>query len=199
MHPKPPQRGCRVGGPGACCVATMARASGAVSGRTRLQHGAALCDDVLEDLLANCPKIAADAAARTLVYRTILRDGDGNDGMNRVGPAGRGESRHETTVSSPTRRQPPVSRACRAWRDSTLCAASRASAILDSGVLTARGESLASHRDGRGAPPARRDDREYREYLREEQRSRRGCIARRMQPDFHHGLLTVPPAKPLFS
>src|SRR3989475_8370366 len=55
--------------------------------------------------------------------------------------------------------------------------------------LTAHGESLASHRDGRGAPPARRDDREYREYLSEEQRSRRGCIARRMQPDFHHGLL----------
>src|SRR2546427_4190455 len=54
--------------------------------------------------------------------------------------------------------------------------------------LTAHGESLASHRDGRGAPPARRDDREYREYLSEEQRSRRGCIARRMQPDFHHGL-----------
>src|SRR5882672_2357529 len=55
--------------------------------------------------------------------------------------------------------------------------------------LAARGESLASHRDGRGAPPARRDDREYREYLSEEQRSRRGCIARRMQPDFHHGLI----------
>src|SRR5712692_4042921 len=55
--------------------------------------------------------------------------------------------------------------------------------------LAARGESLAVHRDGRGAPPARRDDREYREYLSEEQRSRRGCIARRMQPDFHHGLL----------
>src|SRR3989442_7343963 len=55
--------------------------------------------------------------------------------------------------------------------------------------LAARGESLASHRDGRGAPPARRDDREYREYLSEEQRSQRGCIARRMQPDFHHGLL----------
>src|SRR5712692_1881802 len=55
--------------------------------------------------------------------------------------------------------------------------------------LAARGESLASHRDGRGAPPARRDDRGYREYLSEEQRSRRGCIARRMQPDFHHGLL----------
>src|SRR2546427_7293872 len=57
--------------------------------------------------------------------------------------------------------------------------------------LTAHGESLASHRDGRGAPPARRDDREYREYLSEEQRSRRGCIARRMQPDFHHGLLAL--------
>src|SRR6266480_1684129 len=35
----------------------------------------------------------------------------------------------------------------------------------------------------------RRDDREYREYLREEQRSQRGCIAGRMQADFHHGLL----------
>src|ERR1700675_2345721 len=58
--------------------------------------------------------------------------------------------------------------------------------------LTARGESLASHGDGRGASVARRDDREYREYLREEQRSQRGCIARRMQPDFHHGLLRVP-------
>ena len=40
---------------------------------------------------------------------------------------------------------------------------------------------------------ARRDDREYREYLREEQRSQRGCIAGRMQPGFHHGLL-VPAA-----
>src|SRR5713101_3387757 len=69
-------------------------------------------------------------------------------------------------------------------------------------TLAARGESLAAF-DGRGAPPARRGDREYREYLSEEQRSRRrgpqrgsrvgvawGCIARRMQPDFHHGLLT---------
>src|SRR5438093_10872828 len=70
--------------------------------------------------------------------------------------------------------------------------------------IAARGESLASHRDGRGAPPARRDDREpgppprvvcavgwqYREYLSEEQRSRPGCIARRMQPDFHHRLIS---------
>ena len=38
---------------------------------------------------------------------------------------------------------------------------------------------------------ARRDDREYREYLSEEQRSQRGCIVRRMQPDFHHGLLNL--------
>ena len=44
----------------------------------------------------------------------------------------------------------------------------------------------------RGARMARRDDREYREYLREEQRSQRGCIARRMQPEFHHGLLAAP-------
>src|SRR5919109_151457 len=47
----------------------------------------------------------------------------------------------------------------------------------------------ASHRDGRGASLARRDEREYREYLTEEQRRQRGCIARRMQPGFHHGLL----------
>jgi hypothetical protein len=61
---------------------------------------------------------------------------------------------------------------------------------IGSPLLAARGKSLASHRDRRGALPARRDDREYREYLSEEQRSRRGCIARRMQPDFHHGLLS---------
>ncbi len=35
---------------------------------------------------------------------------------------------------------------------------------------------------------ARRDDREYREYLSEEQRSQAGCIARRMQRHLHHGL-----------
>ena len=39
---------------------------------------------------------------------------------------------------------------------------------------------------------ARRDDRAYREYVREEQRSQRGCIARRMQRDFHHGLVSSP-------
>ena len=68
--------------------------------------------------------------------------------------------------------------------------------------LAARGESPASRRGRRGAPLTRRDDREYREYLREEQRSQRGCIAvrtgsptrqprwgPRMQLDFHHGLL----------
>src|ERR1700674_4032839 len=37
--------------------------------------------------------------------------------------------------------------------------------------LAARGESPASHRGGRCARMARRDDREYREYLRKEQRS----------------------------
>ncbi len=37
---------------------------------------------------------------------------------------------------------------------------------------------------------ARSDEREYREYLNEERRSQRGCIAGRMQPDFRHGLLT---------
>jgi hypothetical protein len=57
------------------------------------------------------------------------------------------------------------------------------------GTVAARGETPASHRGRRGAPRARRDDREYREYLSEEQRSRRGCIAGRMQLAFHHGLL----------
>src|SRR5438034_11721288 len=57
-------------------------------------------------------------------------------------------------------------------------------------ILTARGESPASHRGRRGAPMTRRDDREYREYLREEQRSQRGCIAGRMQLEFHRGLLS---------
>ena len=83
--------------------------------------------------------------------------------------------------------------------------------------LAVRGESVAWHRDRRGAslfhPTAhspRRGDPggaarrpqsgaptvrvvhggvQYREYLREEQRSPRGCIARPMQPGFHHGLL----------
>ncbi len=32
---------------------------------------------------------------------------------------------------------------------------------------------------------------QYREYLREEQRSQRGCIAGRMQLEFHHGLLAA--------
>jgi hypothetical protein len=71
--------------------------------------------------------------------------------------------------------------------------------------IAARGGTPALHRDGRGAPLARRDDREYREYSREEQRCQpgapaartvrggveRGCIARRMQPGFHHGLLGI--------
>jgi hypothetical protein len=56
-------------------------------------------------------------------------------------------------------------------------------------MLAARGESPASHRGRRGAPVTRRDDRAYREYVREEQRSQRGCIAGRMQLEFHHGLL----------
>ena len=39
---------------------------------------------------------------------------------------------------------------------------------------------------------ARHDDREYRVYLREEQRRQPGCSVRRMQADFHHGLLVYP-------
>jgi hypothetical protein len=38
-------------------------------------------------------------------------------------------------------------------------------------------------------PDGRRDEREYREYLNEEQRSQPGCSAGRMQLEFHHGLL----------
>ena len=75
----------------------------------------------------------------------------------------------------------------RTFRLLALAAVRTASA--DRRSLAARGESPASHRGRRGAPLARRDDREYREYLREEQRRQRGCIAGRMPVDFHHGLL----------
>src|SRR5688572_29921298 len=91
-------------------------------------------------------------------------------------------------------------------------------ACLTAPALAARGETPASHRDERGAPIARRDDREYREYVeprlhaalarrlrtpsssfesREGQRRERGCIARRMQRGFHHGLLAHPAADDL--
>jgi hypothetical protein len=76
-------------------------------------------------------------------------------------------------------------------------------------ALTARGASPASHRGRQCARLARRDDREYREYLREEQRSQargpqcgsrigveKGCSAGRMQPDLHHGLLSEGPVGP---
>ena len=55
--------------------------------------------------------------------------------------------------------------------------------------LAARRERPALHRGRRGAPVARRDDREYRHYLSEEQRSHPGCIGGRMQPAFDHGPL----------
>jgi hypothetical protein len=76
--------------------------------------------------------------------------------------------------------------------------------------LGVRGESAASHRDGRGARRSRREEEEYREYVKprshaafarrlrtasspsestDEQRRAPGCIARRMQRDFPHGLL----------
>ena len=58
-------------------------------------------------------------------------------------------------------------------------------------ALAARGKSPASHRDRRGARPARREEGEYREYSTDEQRRRPGCIAGRMQRDFYHGLLGV--------
>src|SRR3954471_4670085 len=58
-------------------------------------------------------------------------------------------------------------------------------------TLAARGERPASHRGRRGAPAARRDDREYGQYLSEEQRSRRGRIGGRMQSSLQHGLLAA--------
>jgi hypothetical protein len=42
----------------------------------------------------------------------------------------------------------------------------------------------AQHRGRRGARQARRDDRAYREYVREEQRRLTGCIAGRMPAPF---------------
>ena len=57
--------------------------------------------------------------------------------------------------------------------------------------LAARGGSAASHRDGRGARRSRREEGEYREYSTDEQRRAPGWIARRMQRDFHHGLLAL--------
>ena len=45
---------------------------------------------------------------------------------------------------------------------------------VDFSVLS---REFAEHRERRRAPAARRDDREYREYLREEQRRSRGAAA----------------------
>jgi len=64
----------------------------------------------------------------------------------------------------------------------------------------------AARRPKSGAPTVRlvHGGVQYREYLTEEQRSQRGCIAGRMQPELHHGLLehiremkTPPPPRPL--
>jgi hypothetical protein len=46
--------------------------------------------------------------------------------------------------------------------------------------LAARGETLASHRDRRGARIARREEEEYWRYSTDEQRREGGCIAGRM-------------------
>jgi len=50
----------------------------------------------------------------------------------------------------------------------------------------------AARRPQSGAPTVRlvHGGVQYREYLKEEQHSQRGCIAGRMQAEFHHGLLT---------
>ena len=63
------------------------------------------------------------------------------------------------------------------------------SAPVAAGSLAVREATPALHRDGQGARITRRDDREYREYLREEQRSEAGCPGRRMQRGLPHGLL----------
>ena len=64
------------------------------------------------------------------------------------------------------------------------------------GGIAARGGTPARHRGRRCARLARRDDREYREYLREEQRSQAGCSAGRMPPEFteaeHHRARGLP-------
>ena len=95
----------------------------------------------------------------------------------RCGPTGAAAS---SPRCSPTARSPSGTRRAGPTQRTTL----RESAAV-------RGESRASHRGGRGARLARRDDRTYREYLREEQRRQTGGIARRMQRDFHHGLLAL--------
>ena len=76
---------------------------------------------------------------------------------------------------------------------------------LHDGLLVSRLRSSLSHRGRRGARSitparlprwgprlARRDDREYREYLREKQRSQPGCIAGRMQTNFGDATLAAP-------
>ena len=56
-----------------------------------------------------------------------------------------------------------------------------------SGLSTLKKDQIAE----RGARLARRDDREYREYLREEQRSQTGCPAREVVLD-QRGQATSP-------
>src|SRR5438067_11385281 len=59
-----------------------------------------------------------------------------------------------------------------------------------SGLSTLNEDQIAE----RGARMARRDDREYREYLREEQRSQPGCPAREVVLD-QRGQATSPPER----
>src|SRR5688572_1496312 len=100
--------------------------------------------------------------------------------------------RHSTFVTGPlsVTGLSPSNSATNEWCAGSAAVSTRITAAARAPrTLAARGGSPASHRDERGARLARRDDREYREYLREEQRRQAGCIARRMQRDFHHGLL----------
>ena len=114
---------------------------------------------------------------------SVVAPGLGRDRLQRPRPdrrgrleaVARGRRRDDLPPGDPPRPQPALAR--------------RPAAGAPAEGLGARGESAASHRDGRGARPARRDEGEYREYATEEQRGPAGCIVRRMQRDFHHGLL----------
>src|SRR5215204_1988176 len=63
--------------------------------------------------------------------------------------------------------------------------------VMPTRTCLARGETPATHRDGRGAHRSRREEEEHRAYSTDEQRRAAGCIGRRMPWAFHHGLLVL--------
>src|SRR5881398_3300 len=72
----------------------------------------------------------------------------------------------------------------------TTSASSRSRAIVNR--LVSRVRNSVTDFSERGARLTRRDDREYREYLREEQRSQPGCPARKMSANFELATLNSP-------